>query len=186
MLLLHGLMTGRTDRLIHWLTICPRKQFTTLDTHDGIGVVDVAGLLTDDEIDVVTRRVNATIADSRRYVKAPPGLIKKGAEGTQQYQLMSSYYGRSARTTPRTCSRASCSCTSRESPQVYYVGALFGENDIEALKTTGEPRSVNRHNFTEAEIAARLTKPEVRQFLDVLRFRELLPRLRRRGHRRGP
>jgi sucrose phosphorylase len=44
MLLLHALYTGRPDRLLNWFTICPRKQFTTLDTHDGIGVVDVVGL----------------------------------------------------------------------------------------------------------------------------------------------
>ncbi|MEV4960994.1 hypothetical protein [Microbacterium sp. LWO14-1.2] len=49
MLMLHALMAGRTDRLRSWLEICPRKQFTTLDMHDGIGVVDVAGLLSDEE-----------------------------------------------------------------------------------------------------------------------------------------
>lgn len=175
MLVLHALFTGRTDRLRHWLEICPRKQFTTLDTHDGIGVVDVVGLLTDDEIDIVTRRVNATIADSRRYVKAPPGLIKKGAEGTQQYQLMSSYYSALGEDDAAYLLARIVQLYVPGIPQVYYVGALFGENDIEALKTTGEPRSVNRHNFTEAEIAARLTKPEVRQFLDVLRFRNSSP-----------
>ena len=29
----------------------PMKQFTTLDTHDGIGVVDAKDILTDDEIE---------------------------------------------------------------------------------------------------------------------------------------
>jgi sucrose phosphorylase len=51
MLLLHALYTGETANLVHWLRICPRKQFTTLDTHDGIGVVDVRGLMTDEQID---------------------------------------------------------------------------------------------------------------------------------------
>jgi sucrose phosphorylase len=31
MLLLHALYSGSNQRLIHWLKICPRKQFTTLD-----------------------------------------------------------------------------------------------------------------------------------------------------------
>src|SRR5690606_16328905 len=38
MLLLHALYCGTNKRLVNWLKICPRKQFTTLDTHDGIGV----------------------------------------------------------------------------------------------------------------------------------------------------
>ena len=175
MLVLHALFTGRTDRLRHWLEICPRKQFTTLDTHDGIGVVDVAGLLSDDEIDVVTSRVNAAIADSRQYVKAPPGMIKKGTEGTRQYQLMSSYYSALGEDDAAYLLARIVQLYAPGIPQVYYVGALFGENDIEALKATGEPRSANRHNFTEDEIAARVTKPEVQQFLDVLRFRNSFP-----------
>lgn len=48
MLLINALYYGQSQYLKHWLTICPRKQFTTLDTHDGIGVVDVRGLLPDE------------------------------------------------------------------------------------------------------------------------------------------
>ena len=44
MLVLHALYTGKGEELVHWLNICPRRQFTTLDTHDGIGVVDVRQL----------------------------------------------------------------------------------------------------------------------------------------------
>ena len=51
MLLIHAIYSGKTGYLRHWLEICPRKQFTTLDTHDGIGVVDVKDLLPDDEIE---------------------------------------------------------------------------------------------------------------------------------------
>lgn len=58
-LLLHSLYTGRNDRLLHWLRICPRKQFTTLDTHDGIGVVDVKDLMSDEEIEMTRDRLYA-------------------------------------------------------------------------------------------------------------------------------
>ncbi len=175
MLVLHALFTGRTDRLRHWIEICPRKQFTTLDTHDGIGVVDVADLLTDDEIDVVTRRVDAVLADSRQYVQAPPGMIKKGTEGTRKYQLMSSYYSALGEDDAAYLLARIVQLYVPGIPQVYYVGALFGANDLEALKATGEPRSANRHDFTEAEVASAVAKPEVQRFLDVLRFRNTFP-----------
>lgn len=32
MLVLHALYSGNVNRLVHWMEICPRKQFTTLDT----------------------------------------------------------------------------------------------------------------------------------------------------------
>ncbi len=87
MLLLHGLMTGRTDRLIHWLNICPHKQFTTLDTHDGIGVVDVVGLLTDDEIDYVREKVDEITEPAKPYLKYPGIMIKTSKKQAQRYQL---------------------------------------------------------------------------------------------------
>lgn len=49
MLLINALYYGQTQYLKHWFEICPRKQFTTLDTHDGIGVVDVKDLLPDED-----------------------------------------------------------------------------------------------------------------------------------------
>ena len=53
LLVLHTLYTGSGKALKNWLRICPRKQYTTLDTHDGIGVVDCYDLLTEEEIEAV-------------------------------------------------------------------------------------------------------------------------------------
>ena len=51
MLLLNALYYGQSQYLRHWLEICPHSQYTTLDTHDGIGVVDVKDLLPAEEIE---------------------------------------------------------------------------------------------------------------------------------------
>ena len=51
MLLLNAIYYGNTQYLADWLEKSPVHQFTTLDTHDGIGVVDVKDLLPDDEIE---------------------------------------------------------------------------------------------------------------------------------------
>ena len=60
-------------------------------------------------------------------------------------------------------------------PQVYYVGALFGVNDLEALEAMRDPRSANRHDYTLDEIAERVGKPQIQKFLEVLRFRNTFP-----------
>ncbi|HAQ8355592.1 TPA: sucrose phosphorylase, partial [Enterococcus faecium] len=48
MVTLYSLYSGKSERLANWLKMSPMKQFTTLDTHDGIGVVDARDLLTDE------------------------------------------------------------------------------------------------------------------------------------------
>ncbi len=44
LLILHAFTFKTMDNLRHWLTICPRRQITVLDTHDGMGIDDIAGL----------------------------------------------------------------------------------------------------------------------------------------------
>lgn len=175
MLTLHALFTGRTDRVHHWLEICPRKQFTTLDTHDGIGVVDVVGLLEDDEIDVVVARVNARTEHLREILPLPASVIRQGEKGAQRYQLMSTFYSALGEDDTSYLLARVFQLFVPGIPQVYYVGALFGSNDAAALAEVGDARAANRHNYTTEEIAEQITKPEIQTFLDVLRFRNTFP-----------
>ncbi len=175
MLLLHGLMTGRTDRLIHWLNICPRKQFTTLDTHDGIGVVDVVGLLTDDEIDYVREKVDEITLPAKPYLRYPGMMIKTSGKQAQRYQLGCTYYSALGCDDKAYLLARAVQFFTPGIPQVYYVGLLAGENDIDALKRGEEPRSINRHTFTEAEIAEAVSKPMLQDMYKIMQFRNTHP-----------
>ena len=44
LLILHAFTFKTMDNLKNWLKICPRRQITVLDTHDGMGIDDIAGL----------------------------------------------------------------------------------------------------------------------------------------------
>lgn len=175
MLLLHGLMTGRTDRLIHWLKICPHKQFTTLDTHDGIGVVDVAGLLTDEEIDIVRETVDKITAEASQYVKIPAGMIKTSGNKVRRYQLGCTYYSALGEDDEAYLLSRIVQFYTPGIPQVYYVGLLAGTNDIEALKRGEEMRSINRHTYTEEELEEAVTKPMLQKLYRAMRFRNNYP-----------
>ncbi len=170
MLLLHGLKTGRTDRLIHWLNICPRKQFTTLDTHDGIGVVDVAGLLTDEEIDVVRDDVDDILKDIKPFFKFPMTITKDDGKA-RQYQLSSTYYSALRCNDDAYLLARAVQFFTPGIPQVYYVGMLAGKNDEEAIKRGEEPRSINRHTYTEAEIKEAVEKPVLKKLYKLMSFR---------------
>jgi sucrose phosphorylase len=175
MLLLHGLMSGRTDRLIHWLKICPRRQFTTLDTHDGIGIVDVAGLLTDDEIDFVREKVDQITLPAKPYMKFPGIMIKASSKQVQRYQLACTYYSALGCDDHAYLLARTVQFFTPGIPQVYYVGLLAGENDIEALKRGKEPRSINRHIYTDVEIEAAVRKPMLQDMYRIMRFRNTHP-----------
>ncbi len=174
MLLLHGLHFGRADCLIHWLNICPRKQFTTLDTHDGIGPVDAEGLLTGDEIDATQEIVDALTADIRPYLPFP-SVVRVPGKPVQRYQMMTTYYSALGCDDRAYLLARAIQFFSPGIPQVYYVGVLAGENDVEELRTNPDPRAVNRHPFTEQEIAASVQRPIVRRLQALMRLRNTCP-----------
>ena len=71
-LVLHTLYTGETDALKRWLAIAPRNCVTVLDTHDGIGIIDVAregdqaGLLSDEAVDRLVETIHEKTGGTRR------------------------------------------------------------------------------------------------------------------------
>lgn len=174
MLLLHGLHFGVTDRLIHWLNICPRKQFTTLDTHDGIGVVDVAGLLTEEEIDATQEKVDALTANVKPYIPFPT-VVRIPGKLVQRYQMMTTYYSALGEDDRAYLLARAVQLFAPGIPQIYYVGLLAGENDIEGVKKDTDPRTVNRHSFTEEEIAREAERDVVRKLIELLRWRNTCP-----------
>ena len=44
LLLLHACTFQTGANMRNWLRICPRRQITVLDTHDGMGIDDIEGL----------------------------------------------------------------------------------------------------------------------------------------------
>ena len=44
LLLLHAFTFHTSENIANWLRICPRRQITVLDTHDGMGIDDISGL----------------------------------------------------------------------------------------------------------------------------------------------
>lgn len=165
MLVLHALYSGRADRLAHWMEICPRKQFTTLDTHDGIGVVDVKDLLTDEEIDFTTKALYERGANvKRKYSSAEYNNL-------DIYQINCTYYSALGNDDDAYLLARTIQLFAPGIPQVYYVGLLAGENDIELLEHTKEGRNINRHYYTEEEIEKAVQRPLLKKLFQLMRFR---------------
>ncbi len=179
-LVLHALFTGDVRPLARWLSISPRNAVTVLDTHDGIGVIDVG-------------------ADSAADGSGDPGLLEPAAIDRLVETIHQRSGGQSRKATGAAASNLDLyqvNCTfldalgGREAdyliaralqffapgiPQVYYVGLLGGRNDMDLLARTGVGRDINRHYYTPAEVDAALENPLVQKLMDLMRLRNTHP-----------
>jgi sucrose phosphorylase len=169
MLLLHALHTGETDSLVHWLRVCPRKQFTTLDTHDGIGIVDVRGLLSDEQINKTKDLLFTRGASVKRIYNTA------AYNNLDIYQVNCTYYSALGNNDDAYLIARAVQMFAPGIPQVYYVGMLAGKNDIALVESTKNGRDINRHSYTIEEIAKETKRPVVQKILQLMRFRNDFP-----------
>ncbi|MDD4500302.1 MAG: sucrose phosphorylase [Bacteroidales bacterium] len=171
-LILEALITHKSTRLINYLITRKRNQFTMLDCHDGIPVKpDLDGLISTADarriVDVcVQRGSNLSRIFSDKH---------KGEDGFDVHQIRCSYYSVLNCNDNAYLTARAVQFFTPGIPQVYYVGLLAGENDIEQVEHTGEGREINRHNFTLKEIDEAVQKPVVKRLLRLIRFRNQHP-----------
>ncbi|WP_288273927.1 sucrose phosphorylase [uncultured Bifidobacterium sp.] len=176
-LLLHSLFTGSVDALAHWTEIRPNNAVTVLDTHDGIGVIDIGsdqldrslkGLVPDEDVD---NMVETIAANTHGESKAATGAA---ASNLDLYQVNSTYYSALGCNDQHYIAARAVQFFLPGVPQVYYVGALAGANDMELLKRTNVGRDINRHYYTTSEIDENLERPVVRALNALATFRNEL------------
>ena len=181
-LVLHALYTGDGQALVRWLEIRPRNAVTVLDTHDGIGVIDVGpdqtrepdepprpGLLEPEQIDALVEGIHAHTGGTSALATGA------AASNLDLYQVNSTYYDALGRDDHRYLAARALQFFTPGVPQVYYVGALAGGNDVALLERTGVGRDINRHHYDTAEVDAELQRPVVAALLALCRFRNELP-----------
>jgi sucrose phosphorylase len=169
MLLLYSLYSGDNRRLLHWLKICPHKQYTTLDTHDGIGVVDVKDLLSEEEIEQTKDYLFSRGANVKRIYNS------MAYNNLDVYQLNCTYYSALGNDDDAYLLARAIQFFTPGIPQVYYVGLLAGENDIQLLEETKVGRNINRHYYSLEEAEKEMQRPVVKQLFELMRFRNSYP-----------
>jgi sucrose phosphorylase len=169
MLVLHTLYHHTCERLKNWFRICPRHQLTTLDTHDGMGVVDVQGLLTPAEIEATLAGLDEKGSNTRKIYSG------EAYQNLDVYQVNCTYYSALECNDDSYIAARVIHFFAPGIPQVYYVGLLAGKNDIELVERTKNGRNINRHNFSLDEIEIEIQKPVVQRLLRLMEFRNTYP-----------
>lgn len=168
-LTLNALYSGNGRYLKDWLLMSPKHQFTTLDTHDGIGIVDVKDLMPDEEIERTKEMMFSEGANVKKIYNTA------AYNNLDIYQVNTTYYSALGNHDNAYLLARAIQFFAPGIPQVYYVGMLAGKNDLELLEQTKEGRNINRHYYSKEEIAQEAERPVVQRLLDLMRFRNSHP-----------
>jgi sucrose phosphorylase len=178
-LVLHAIFNHTARYLKQWLEISPRNAITVLDTHDGVGVIDIGvdssdpqdrpGIIPTEELDALVERIHANTKGQSRLATGA------AASNLDLYQVNCTFYDALGRNDTDYLLARAIQFFAPGVPQVYYVGLLAGENDITLLNQSGVGRDINRHFYTPDEIDRAIQRPVVRSLFDLIRFRNRHP-----------
>jgi glycosidase len=182
-LVLHAFQTENTAVLTTWAkTLTPiSKQatyFNFLDSHDGIGVMAVKGILSDDEIEKMALRV----LEHGGYIS-----YKDNGDGTKSpYELNITWYSAinnedtdepQELQIKRYIASRSIALAMMGVPGIYFHGLLGSKNDAELVIAERETRSINRKNINKNELIKSLKSPDsstamvTKLMLDLIKIR---------------
>jgi sucrose phosphorylase len=178
-LVLHALEFGRSAPLRAWLDQRPNNAITVLDTHDGIGIIDIGadaadrannpGLVPPNELDELVERMHRNSQGQSRQATGA------AASNLDLYQVNCTFFDAMGRNEAAYLIGRAIQFFVPGIPQVYYVGLLAGENDMALLAETKVGRDINRHYYPRDEVLQAIQKPVVARLLDLIRLRNEHP-----------
>jgi sucrose phosphorylase len=178
-LILHAIFNHTALYLKKWLKISPRNAITVLDTHDGIGVIDIGtdtnspeerpGLVPPEALDALVEKIHTNSKGQSRQATGA------SASNLDLYQVNCTFYDALGRNDRDYLLARAIQFFAPGIPQVYYVGLLAGENDMDLLAKSGVGRDINRHYYSVEEIDLAIQRPVVQELFELIRFRNHHP-----------
>ena len=138
-----------------------------LGCHDGIPLLDLKGLISEERI----QSVIDTVVKRGGYVKDLHG------QKNVYYQVNATYYSALGEEDKRMLLARAIQIFMPGKPQVWYLDLFAGKNDHEAVKRAGAGghKEINRTNLTIKEMEVGLQRDIVLKQLEMLRFRHTFP-----------
>jgi sucrose phosphorylase len=178
-LVLHAFTFKTARALKQWIHIRPNNALTVLDTHDGIGIIDIGadsqdragkpGLVPPAELDQLVESIHARSNGQSRMATGA------AASNLDLYQVNCTFYDAMGRQDTHYLLARAIQFFMPGIPQVYYVGLLAGQNDMDLLAATGVGRDINRHHYRKAEARDALARPVVQRLCALIALRNSHP-----------
>ncbi len=169
-LIIDALERNSSEYLIRWINEIQEKNIKVvnmLGCHDGIPLLDLKGLIPEEQIDYLIK----TVVDRGGYVKDLHG--KKN----MYYQVNATYYSALGEDDRKLLLSRAMQIFMPGKPQVWYLDLMAGKNDHEAVKRAGANghKEINRTNLTTEQVREGLKTEIVRKQLELLKFRNNFP-----------
>ena len=169
-LIIDALESGDGKHLSDWARELIEKDIHTvnmLGCHDGIPLLDLKGLLSEERI----QNLIDTIVGRGGYVKDLHG------QKNMYYQVNATYYSALGEEDAKMLLARALQLFMPGKPQIWYLDLFAGKNDHEAVKRAGAGghKEINRTNLTTEQMEEALKKPVVARQLELLRFRGTCP-----------
>lgn len=174
-LLIFCLEKGDSQPLLEWLKIRPYNAITVLDTHDGIGVMDLSaeqektGFLSPEDIDFLVEAMHSNTEGISRLATG------EAASNLDIYQINSTYFEALGSDENKYLMTRAIQFFCPGIPQVYYMGWLALPNDVNLLEQTGVGRDINRSYLSADQIMEAAQKDVVQELMRLIKFRNSHP-----------
>ena len=143
------------------------RTVNMLGCHDGIPLLDLKGLLPEEDIQ---KLIDVVVARG--------GYVKDlhGAKNVY-YQVNATYYSALGEDDRRMLAARAIQLFLPGKPQIWYLDLFAGKNDYEAMRKAGPGghKEINRTNLSLEEVEELLSKDVVSKQLELLRFRNTCP-----------
>lgn len=169
-LIIDALERNTKEFLIKWITDIMERNIRAvnmLGCHDGIPLLDLKGLIPDEQIDNLIK----TVVDRGGYVKDLHG------SKNIYYQVNATYYSALGEDDKKLLLSRAIQIFMPGKPQVWYLDLFAGKNAHEAVKKAGPGghKEINRTNMTLEQARKGLKEDVVLKQLSLLRFRNNFP-----------
>ena len=165
-LIIDAFETKSGATLNKWATELIENNIRTvnmLGCHDGIPLLDLKGLISDQQI----QNLIDTVVARGGYVKNLHG------QKNMYYQVNATFYSALGEDDQKMLLARAIQLFMPGKPQIWYLDLFAGKNDHEAVKRAGEGghKEINRTNLSVEQINEMLTKEVVKKQLELLQFR---------------
>ena len=164
-LLIHAIEKNTYDYLLKWIDDIIRKNIRTvnmLGCHDGIPLLDLRGLLPDEEIQSI---IDITVSRG--------GIVKdlSGSKATY-YQVNATYFSALGENPAKMLLARAIQMFMPGIPQIWYLDLAGGKNDYDAAKGVDRHKEINRTNLSLSQMNDCLGETLVQKQLELMRLRK--------------
>jgi sucrose phosphorylase len=158
------------ENLLVWIHDIQEKGIKTvnmLGCHDGIPLLDLKGLLSEEQIESLIK----TVVSRGGYVKDLHG------QKNMYYQVNATYFSALGEDEQKLLLARAIQMFMPGKPQIWYLDLFAGKNNHEAVEKAGSGghKEINRTNLTMEQVQVGLQKKIVLDQLELIRFRNTCP-----------